>query len=68
VRPAPSAPGSSSAAARAVAFDWTSAFAEPARFASEGGRSMPPRRRQAGAPDIEVEVRKPTGGRGHADH
>jgi manganese oxidase len=39
------------------AFEWTGALAEPARFASEGGQSMPTR----GKPrqDIEVQVRKP---------
>jgi FtsP/CotA-like multicopper oxidase with cupredoxin domain len=51
-----------------VAFEWKGALAEPARFASEGGQSMPSRRRQAGAPDIEVEVRKPTGAGGHSNH
>lgn len=50
------------------AFEWTGALAEPARFASQGGQSMPSKRKQAGAPDIEVEVRKPGGKSGHAQH
>ena len=41
------------------AFEWTGALPEPARFASEGGVSMPAR----GKPEreIEVQIRKPTG-------
>lgn len=40
------------------AFEWTGAMPEPARFASEGGQSMPAARRNL--PDeIEVQVKKP---------
>jgi len=46
------------------AFEWTGALAEPARFAAEGGRSMPASRRQPKR-DIEVQIRKPTGHSGH---
>jgi len=46
-----------------VAYEWTGALPQPARFAAEGGQSMP--RQQAGAP-AEVKVRKPSGG--HAGH
>jgi len=47
-----------------VAYEWTGALPDPARFASEGGGSMPP----AAAPkrDIEVKARKPGGG--HGEH
>jgi len=46
------------------AFEWTGAMPEPARFASEGGRSMPASRRTT-PKEIEVQVRKPTGHSGH---
>ena len=46
------------------AFEWTGALAQPARFAAEGGSSMPMQRKPA--KDIEVRARKPTGG--HAGH
>ncbi|HEY0858742.1 MAG TPA: copper oxidase [Albitalea sp.] len=46
------------------AFEWTGALAQPARFAAEGGSSMPMQRKPAS--DIEVKARKPTGG--HAGH
>ena len=46
------------------AFEWTGAMPEPARFASEGGQSLPASRR-AEPKDIEVQVRKPTGHSGH---
>lgn len=49
------------------AFEWTGSLPEPARFASEGGQSMPSR----GKPkqDIEVQVRKPkNNGQGHGGH
>ena len=49
--------------AGAVAFKWTGALAEPARFASEGGQSMPARGKPA--QEIEVQVRKPKGHSGH---
>jgi hypothetical protein len=42
-----------------VAFEWTGALAEPARFKAEGGGSMPPVARPA--QDIEVKARKPGG-------
>jgi len=47
-----------------VAYEWTGALPDPARFASEGGGSMPP----AAAPKraIEVKARKPGGG--HGEH
>ncbi|MEO6747463.1 MAG: copper oxidase [Caldimonas sp.] len=41
------------------AFEWTGALPEPARFASEGGFSMPARGEPAR--EIEVQIRKPTG-------
>jgi manganese oxidase len=47
------------------AFEWTGALPEPARFASEGGRSMPARGKAG--PEIEVQIRKPTGS-GHTGH
>ncbi|CAG1017616.1 multicopper oxidase [Burkholderiaceae bacterium] len=46
------------------AFEWTGALSQPARFAAEGGSSMPMQRKPP--KDIEVKVRKPTGG--HAGH
>jgi manganese oxidase len=49
-----------------VAFEYTGALAEPARFSSEGGQSMP--RTQKNAKDIEVQVRKPSGKGTHAGH
>ena len=51
--------------AGAVAFEWTGALPEPARFAAEGGTSMPASRRQP-AREIEVQIRKP--GTGSAQH
>jgi len=48
-----------------VAFEWTGALTDPARFAAEGGRSMPPVRK--GSEPVEVRVRKP-GPRGGHDH
>lgn len=45
-----------------VAFEWSGALPEPARFAAEGGQSMP---RKTPAPPSEVNVRKPTGHSGH---
>ena len=45
------------------AFEWTGSLAEPARFASEGGQSMPARGKPAR--EIEVQIRKPTG---HMEH
>ncbi|MEO5701370.1 MAG: copper oxidase [Casimicrobiaceae bacterium] len=47
------------------AYEWTGATAEPARFKSEGGQSMPAAGRAD--PPIEVQVRKPSG-TGHAAH
>jgi hypothetical protein len=49
-----------------VAFEYTGALAEPARFSSEGGQSMP--RAQKNVKDIEVQVRKPSGKGAHAGH
>ena len=51
-----------------TAFEWTGALAAPARFAAEGGQSMPSVRKRDGAPDIEVQVRKPGGKGGHEGH
>jgi len=45
------------------AFEWTGSLAEPSRFASEGGQSMPARGQPAR--EIEVQIRKPTG---HMEH
>ena len=47
-----------------VAFEWTGALPQPARFAAEGGRSMPAR--QTAEPAVELKARKPAGG--HAGH
>ena len=46
-----------------VAFEWTGGLAEPARFRSEGGQSMPARNRPP--KNLEVRVRKPSGQTGH---
>ncbi|MES2886905.1 MAG: copper oxidase [Pseudomonadota bacterium] len=46
-----------------TAFEWTGALSEPARFASERGRSVLPKGKAAA--DIEVQVRKPKGHAGH---
>ena len=48
-----------------VAYEWTGSLPEPARFRSEGGRSMPPANSGKPARDIEVRVRKPSGHAGH---
>jgi FtsP/CotA-like multicopper oxidase with cupredoxin domain len=45
------------------AYEWTGPLAEPARFKSEGGGSMPPNGKPA--KDTEVKVRKPSGHTGH---
>ena len=50
-----------------VAWEWTGALAEPARFKAEGAGSMPPARGKRPAQDVEVRVRKPGAG-GHAGH
>ena len=47
------------------AFEWTGAMPEPARFLSEGGQSMPPAGPAKSRPDVEVQIRKPTGHSGH---
>jgi hypothetical protein len=47
-----------------VAYEFTGALPDPARFQSEGRGSMPPLARPAS--DLEVKVRKPSGG--HAGH
>jgi manganese oxidase len=56
-------PGWYSHPAGTVAYEWTGALAEPARFASEGGQAMP----TSGAANVpaEVQVRKPNGRKGH---
>ncbi|MBE0627916.1 MAG: copper oxidase [Burkholderiales bacterium] len=46
-----------------VAFEWTGALAQPARFQSEDGQSMPPS--SMPMKNREVRVRKPTGRTGH---
>jgi FtsP/CotA-like multicopper oxidase with cupredoxin domain len=47
-----------------IAYEWTATLAQPARSASQGKGSMRPLARPA--QDVEVTVRKPTGG--HAGH
>jgi manganese oxidase len=46
-----------------VAFEWTGAMSDPARFAAEGGQSMPTERMPVKI--IEVQVKKPKGHAGH---
>ncbi|MDP1758122.1 MAG: copper oxidase, partial [Pseudohongiella sp.] len=46
-----------------VAFEWSGAMPEPARFQAEGGQSMP--RKVMPKQEVEVQVRKPTGHSGH---
>ena len=46
-----------------VAFEWTGAMPEPARFQSEGGQSMPTKNMPM--KEVEVQVRKPVGHTGH---
>jgi hypothetical protein len=48
------------------AYEWTGTLAEPARFKSEGGSSMPSI--PGGGRDIEVQIRKPPAGSGHQNH
>ncbi len=53
-----------------VAFEWSGALPEPARFAAEGGRSMP-RQQPAGAssaPSTTTELRARKPGSGHHQH
>jgi hypothetical protein len=47
-----------------VAYEWTGSLTEPSRFKAEGLGAMPPAGRPA--TDVEVTVRKPTGG--HEGH
>jgi len=49
-----------------TAFEWTGTLAEPARFKSEGGASMPPVARPR--IDTEVKVRKPGAGSSQHKH
>ena len=49
------------------AFEWTGAMPEPARFASEGGQSMPASRHTK-PKDIEVQIRKPRSGSAQHKH
>jgi manganese oxidase len=49
-----------------LAFEWTGLLPNPARFASEGGKTMPIERMPAKS--IEVQVKKPKGQSGHARH
>jgi hypothetical protein len=46
-----------------IAFEWTGALAQPARFRSDGGQSMPPK--NTPMKKMEVQVRKLTGRTGH---
>ncbi|MDU0460640.1 MAG: multicopper oxidase domain-containing protein [Geobacteraceae bacterium] len=46
-----------------VAFEYTGALSEPARFISESGKSMP--LKQKPAQELEFQIRKPTGHSGH---
>jgi hypothetical protein len=46
-----------------VAYEWTGALAEPARFKAEGSGSMPPVAKPVRP--TEVRVRKPSGHSGH---
>ena len=46
-----------------VAFEYTGALSEPARFKSESGQSMP--LKQMPAQEMEFQIRKPTGHSGH---
>jgi FtsP/CotA-like multicopper oxidase with cupredoxin domain len=48
-----------------AAYEWTGSLREPARFAAEGGGSMPTAKAAKGARDVEVRVRKPAGHAGH---
>ncbi|QPF74136.1 copper oxidase [Roseateles sp. DAIF2] len=50
-----------------VAFEWTGALPEPARFAAEGGRSMP-RQQPATAPSATTELRARKPGSGKHQH
>ena len=43
-----------------VAYEWTGALPNPARFASEGGKSMPVQNMPT--QEVEVQVRKPVMG------
>jgi hypothetical protein len=46
-----------------IAYEWSGALAEPARFAAQGRGAMAPPARPA--QDVEVTVRKPSPGPGH---
>jgi manganese oxidase len=46
-----------------VAFEWTGARPEPARFQAEGGQSMPTKNMPM--KEVEVQVRNPIGHKGH---
>ena len=46
-----------------VAYEWTGSLPDPARFASEGGKSMGTKNMPA--KEIEVQVRKPMGNMKH---
>jgi hypothetical protein len=48
-----------------VAYEWTGALPNPARFASEGGQSM--KVQNMPAKEVEVQIRKPVMG-GKAAH
>jgi len=46
------------------AFEWTGSLTEPSRVAAEGAGAMPPAHGRP-RPEIEVQIRKPTGHSGH---
>ncbi len=52
--------------AGSVAFEYTGALTEPARFQAEGGQAM--QRLEQNAPVIELQVRKPVGPMDHSKH
>ncbi len=49
-----------------TAYEFTGPLREPARFAAEGGQSMP--RQQPVSKDVEVQIRKPGGSSTHRGH
>jgi hypothetical protein len=49
-----------------VAYEWTGALPNPARFASEGGQSM--KVQNMPAKEVEVQIRKPVMNKGAGGH
>ena len=49
-----------------VAFEWTGAMSNPARFSAEGGQSMP--RMVNPKQEVEVQIRKPQNTSSHSNH